>query len=210
MRPSKAVDQMRGGFRHRHDVVDDRLRRIAEAESGARLRPGRGAELFGIAEHADRLRAMAAKVCGSVCAAQPVTTICARRPLAAQRADRLPRLAHRFGGDGAGVDHDGVAQAGALGFAADHFRFGGVEPAAEGDDFDAHDVTPPAAGEQRRIETAVVLVFDRPGHQHMVVALAPFDREVAARHRHRHLAARCAAAAPPRPPPRRPPSRTPW
>src|SRR5580704_12392405 len=36
---------------------------------------------------------------------------------------------------------------------------------------------------------ALVLVFGGPGHQHMVVALAPIDGKIAARQRHRHLAA---------------------
>src|ERR1700692_3176778 len=96
--------------------------------------------------------AMAMKVCGSVCAAQPVTTILAesRSPRSAPIAcrasrDRLPRLADRFGGDGAGVDHHGVVKTGALGFAADHFRLGRVEPAAEGDDLDAHGAASAAA-----------------------------------------------------------------
>ena len=54
--------------------------------------------------------AMATKVCGSVCAAQPVTTIfaCGRSRRSARIA--WPRLAHRFGGDRAGIDHDGVVK----------------------------------------------------------------------------------------------------
>jgi hypothetical protein len=47
---------------------------------------------------------MAAKVAGSVCAAQPVTMIRAVRVVAPQPPDLLPRLAHRLGGHGAGVD----------------------------------------------------------------------------------------------------------
>ena len=47
----ESVDQMGCGFLDRHDVVDDCLWRVCEPESGARLRPGRGAELFGVAEH---------------------------------------------------------------------------------------------------------------------------------------------------------------
>ena len=43
--------------------------------------------------------------------------------------------------------------------------------------------------EQRRVEPALELVFDRPGHQHMVVGLAPLDGEIAARQRDRDLAA---------------------
>src|SRR5262249_17657095 len=43
-------------------------------------------------------------------------------------------------------------------------------------------------GKQRGIEPAAMFVFDRAGHQHMVVALAPFDGKVAARQRDGHLA----------------------
>ena len=58
--------------------------------------------------------------------------------------------------------------------AADHLELDDVEPAAEGDDVDAH--ADAGLGEQRRIERALELELDRPGHQHMVVALAPVDR----------------------------------
>src|SRR5262249_37539426 len=51
---------------------------------------------------------------------------------------RLARLPHRFGGDRAGVDHHGVGEAGSGRLAADHLGLVGVEPAAEGDDVDAH------------------------------------------------------------------------
>ena len=35
----ETFDQVRGGLPDRHDVVDDRLWRIGEAERGVRLRP---------------------------------------------------------------------------------------------------------------------------------------------------------------------------
>ena len=117
----KTLDQMRGGLLDRHDVVDERLRRIGKAEVGAGLRPRRAAELFRVAEHAiglghgrEGLRLGLRRAAGD--------DDLRRRPLAAQRPDRLPRLAHCFRGDGAGVDHHRVAQAGALRLAADHFR----------------------------------------------------------------------------------------
>jgi len=37
----KSLDQMRRAVSHRHDVVDDRLRRVGDGESSARLRPAR-------------------------------------------------------------------------------------------------------------------------------------------------------------------------
>ena len=43
-------------------------------------------------------------VCGSICAAQPVTTMRASRLFALDPADRLPRLPRRLGGHRAGVD----------------------------------------------------------------------------------------------------------
>ena len=133
----ETLDQMRGGLPHRHDVVDDRLRRVGEVERGARLRPAAPLS-FSALPSTRSASVMATKVCGSVCAAQPVTTILRLRALAPQRADGLARLAHRLRRDRAGIDHHGIGEAGALRLAADHFRFGGIEPAAEGDDVDAH------------------------------------------------------------------------
>ena len=133
---------------------------------------------------------MAAKVCGSVCAAQPVTTI-----FACGRSRRSARIVCRAWRTASAVTAQVLTttvslQPGALRLAADHFRLGGIEPAAEGDDFDAHRLTPlPRRQTSAASKRPVVLVFDRPGHQHMVVALAPFDREIAAGQRDRHLAA---------------------
>ena len=70
-------------------------------------------------------------------------------PLALEPADGLARLAHRLGGHRAGVDDDGVGDARGLRLAADHLRLVGVEPAAEGDDVDAHRAAA-GRGEQRR------------------------------------------------------------
>src|ERR1700682_5465494 len=135
---------MSGSFLDRHDVVDDRLRRVCETERCARLRPGRGAEFFGVAKHliglghgGESLRLGLRRAAGN--------DDFGEWPLAGQRADWLARLAYRFGGDGAGVDHHGIVEPRALGFAADHFRLGCVEPAAEGDDLDAHDAASAAA-----------------------------------------------------------------
>ena len=50
----------------------------------------------------------------------------------------------------------------------------------------------------------------RAGHQHVIVALAPFDGEIAAGQRDRRPCGWCASAAPPPPRSRRPPSRRPW
>jgi hypothetical protein len=136
----KAFDQVRRGVPDRHDVVDHRLRRIGETKSIARLRPRCRTKLLGIAEnaiglgHSDEcLRLGLRRAAGD--------DDLRLRALAPKGPDRLPRLTHRLRRDGAGIDHHCVGQAGAFRFAADHFRLGGIEPAAEGDDIDAHRIT---------------------------------------------------------------------
>src|SRR5262249_19305715 len=52
--------------------------------------------------------------------------------------DGLARLPHRLRRHRAGIDDDGTGEPGRLRLAADHLRLIGVEPAAEGDDIDAH------------------------------------------------------------------------
>ncbi len=151
--------------------------------------PRRGAELLGVAEDAiglghgdESLRLGLRRAAGD--------DDLRLRPLAAQRADRLPRLAHRLGGDGAGVDHHRVAQAGALRFAADHFRLGGIEPAAEGDDLDAHRLhAAPASANSAASKRPSCSYSTGPVISTWSSARAPFDREIAARQRDRHLAA---------------------
>ena len=120
------VDEMQSRFLHRHDVVDDDLFLGGEAERGSieigtRICPGRRAELFQIAEHAidfrhgrEALRLRLRRAAGHHDARL--------RPLAADFADGLARLAHRFAGDGASIDHDSIGKTGRLGLAADDFR----------------------------------------------------------------------------------------
>ena len=115
------LDQMRAGLLDRHDVVDDRLRRVIDAERGARVGPGGGAELFRVTEDAiglghggEGLRLGLRRAAGDY--------DLRLRILAAQRPDGLPRLAHCFRRDRAGVDHHRVGDTGALRLAADHFR----------------------------------------------------------------------------------------
>ncbi len=122
-----------------HDVIDDRLRRVAEVERCARLCPTGRRKLLGVAEHAvgfghgdEGLRLGLRGAAGD--------DDLRLRPVAAQRADRLARLTHRFRRYRASIDDDGVGKTGGLRLAADHFRFGGVEPAAESDDLDAHGI----------------------------------------------------------------------
>ena len=111
------------------------------------------------------------------------------RLLAAELADRLARLPHRFGGDRAGVDHDRVGRRRPT---APRARITSNSKALSRQPKVTTStlmrIAPPALRKQRRIEAALELEFDRAGHQHVVVALAPFDREVAARQRDAHLA----------------------
>ena len=67
---------------------------------------------------------------------------------ALQPADRLARLAHRFGRHRAGIDHHRVAQLRLAGAGLDRLALIGIEAAAEGDDFDRHgrDVIPACPG----------------------------------------------------------------
>src|SRR5262249_3920359 len=51
-----------------------------------------------------------------------------------------------------------------------------------------------AGGGKERVEATLVLELDRSGHQHVIVALAPFDHEIAARETHANLAAAPAGA----------------
>ena len=109
--------------------------------AGAARRPAEGGvarrlQLLGVAEHVVDLGHGGELRSGAICAAQPVTMM--RAPGFSRRclADRLARLALGLGGDGAGVDDDGVAQARRARLGAHHLGFVGVEAAAEGDDLD--------------------------------------------------------------------------
>ena len=213
-RPSMPSTKVQRGLAHRHDVVDADFFFRARGRTTLRfvglvLRVlGPDLRLHLLALPTTRATSgIAAKVCGSVCAAQPVTTILASGRSRASLRMRLARLPHGLGRHRAGVDDDGVVEPGRRRGVADHLGLVGVEPAAEGDDLDAHQAD---RREQRGIEAALEFERDRPGHQHVIVALAPLDHEVAARQRHGHACGRSCAAAPPRPRPRRPPSRRPW
>ncbi len=112
--PLETLHQMRRGLAHRHDVVGDEAGRSAAIALGAELRQiaqhlvhlGHG----GVAGGIDLRRAAGDDDAGL-------------RPLAARAADRLARLALRLRGHRAGVDDDGVGEAGARGLATDHLGF---------------------------------------------------------------------------------------
>src|SRR5581483_8284502 len=85
------------------------------------------------------------------------------------------------------VDDDGVGEPSAGCLARNRLGFEGVEAAAEGDDLDAHRASH-RTSEQCRIERALIFEGRRPGHQHVIVAFAPFDGKRAAGKRYLHRA----------------------
>ena len=140
---SKAVDQVRRGFPDRHDVVDQDFffafgaERVTPGKHGAGVGPCGGPQLLLIAEHAVDL-GHRGKRCGLGLRGTAGDDDAGTRPLAPQLADRLPRLPRRLRGDRAGVDHHGVGEPGRFRLAPDQLQLVGIEPAAEGEDIDAH------------------------------------------------------------------------
>ena len=102
---AEPVDQRRRRPALGHDVADRDPRRRAPAS-----RAQASGRSFSALPSTRSTSGIAAKVAGSVCAAQPVTTTPRVRVVAAQAADLLARLPHRLGGDGAAVDHHRVAR----------------------------------------------------------------------------------------------------
>ena len=140
--PLEAVDEMRGRLPHRHDVVDCDLFLGGEAEGCSRqniamLLPGLRADLLLVAQHQCDLRHVGEGFgFGLRRAARDHDGRVGM--LALELADRLARLPHRLRRDRARIDDDHIGKPGRLRLAADHLRLIGVEPAAEGDDIDAH------------------------------------------------------------------------
>ena len=130
------VDHVAGRLAHRKYVVDARLFGVVDAEIGQRA-IGMRLQLFLIAEneidlvHGDETPRLGLRGAAG-------DDDAGGRVLAAGLADRLPGLAHRFCGDGAGVEDDGAAfqcaEAGAFRLAPHDLGFIGVQPAAESDD----------------------------------------------------------------------------
>src|SRR6266550_616466 len=99
---------------HLHEGA--RPAREAIDEMRGHLREGLGCDLRGAAGHHDRRAGT----------------------LALETADGLARLPYGLFRHRAGIDNDGIGQTGTLRLTADHLALIGIEPAAEGDDFDAH------------------------------------------------------------------------
>src|SRR5262245_19585269 len=138
----EAVDEMRGRLRHRQHVVDRDFFRGGEAEGWSRQNvampaPSLRAHLLLVAQHQCDLGHVREDFgFGLRCAACDHDGRIGM--LALELADRLARLPHRLRRHRAGIDDDGIGEPGRLRLAADHLRLIGVEPAAEGDDVDAH------------------------------------------------------------------------
>ena len=151
--------------------------------------PRRGAELFGIAENAIGLRHGGKGLRLGLRRAAGDDDL-RLRPVAAQRPDGLPRLAHRLRGDGAGIDHHRIGQSGAFRFAADDFRLRGIEPATEGDDVDAHaDQAVSASAASASGKLPACSNSAGPVISTWSSLFAPLDVEIAAWHLDGHLAA---------------------
>ena len=99
--------------------------------------PARGLQLLLVAEHAIDLGHVG-EVCGVGLRRAAGDHDARVRPLAAELADGLARLAHRFAGHRAGVDDHRIGDAAAAALRRITSDSVGVEPAAEGDDVDAH------------------------------------------------------------------------
>src|SRR5436190_1662312 len=131
------------------------------------------------------------------CAAGSGMRACAFDP-----ANGLPRLPHRFSRHRTGIHDDGIGQTCRQRLAANDLGFASVQAAAKGEDVYCHIYLLPylfrgmgeRRGEQCGIEACLVFEFDWAGHQHVIVALAPFYGEIAPRQRHRHRAAGSAQA----------------
>src|SRR3984893_2913663 len=138
----EAVDEMRGRLPHGHDVIDSDLFLGGDAEGCPRqdiamLPPRLHADLLLVAQHQCDLRHVREGFgFGLRRAARDHDGRVGM--LALELADRLARLPHRLRRHRAGIDDDRIGEPGRLRLAADHLRLIGVEPAAEGDDVDAH------------------------------------------------------------------------
>src|SRR5215471_1387320 len=150
-----ALDQVPRGFLHRHDVVDSDLLVQADAkirgagEHASCFRPDVATHFYVVSNHAIDFRHGGETVRTGLRRA-PGDDDPHLRALALEPTDGLTRLAFGLAGDRAGIDDHHIANAcgaktGCSGIAADNLGFIGVEPAAEGDDVDAHVVAPAAS-----------------------------------------------------------------
>ena len=108
VRPSSALDQVTGGLRHRHDVVD--LHLVVERHAERHRPIALGLELVGIADDEIDLGHVGEGARLGLRRAAGDDDL-PRRVVALGLADRLLGLPHRLGGHGAGVDDQRIGQA---------------------------------------------------------------------------------------------------
>ena len=200
-----AIEEMRRRLLDRHDVVDEDFLGIGDAEI-PHLPEGLGSHLLVVADDARDLRHGGEHIGFNLRAAAGDDD---RRVgfLAREAADRSD------GPDGtaSAVTAHVLTITIRVSPAASAWRciasdLDDVEPAAERDDVDAH---AHRFREQVGPKRALVFELDRPRHQHVAVAFAPHDGEVAAGQRDgdpaaRQPLARCGNRRPRRRPTRRP------
>src|SRR6056297_994393 len=134
--PLHPVDQMRGGLAHGHDVVDDDLFALTDTE-GLQLLPGPGLHLLVIAHDLRHFR-HGGEGPGLDLGGAAGDDDARVGAFAGDAADALAGLARGFRRDRAGIDDDGVLEAGLAGLTLHRLGLVGVEPAAECDKIDAH------------------------------------------------------------------------
>ena len=101
-------------------------------------RPAFDVEFFLVADNALDLRHSRKSLCFGLRSTTSNDDTCMRL-FALETAYGLPGLTNRFRGHRARVDHNGIINAGSGCCASNDFQLVGVQPAAEGDDVDAHD-----------------------------------------------------------------------
>ncbi|MNZ68772.1 hypothetical protein D3C78_870470 [compost metagenome] len=145
-----------------HDVVDAQLffRRDAEIRQRA---IGGAFQLFLIAQHRIHLGHFGKGLFFRLCGAAGNNDAC-MRIVAPCAADGLARLTHRLARHGAGIDQHGIVEPGFFGLRPHHFRFIGVETAAEGYDLDATHTAPCSAAASR--DQTPVTGSTMPDHSH--------------------------------------------
>ena len=128
------VDEVPGGLRHAHDVVDAHPFEFVRAEPLLKRPVRRRVQLFRIADDVVDLRHPGEGL-GLDLRRAPRHDDARAGIVAPHPADCLPRLAHGLRRHRAGIDHDRVLETGRVEVLTHDLRFIGVEPAPERDHF---------------------------------------------------------------------------
>src|SRR6185312_893451 len=131
--------KMQRGFAHGFEVADAHFffGAHAEIESPLHFDPAFRRSLEGIAEDAVDFRHL--RECRGFGLRRATGYDNLRTgPLALHAADGLPRLRYGFRGHRTGIEDDGIRKTGGFRLVPQRFGFGGVQAAAESDNFNAH------------------------------------------------------------------------